>query len=110
MKYKTTRKQIMNSGRKVIKIGYCEVQYLLQYHNENAYTTRVEGWGADIYDIGSVTICTGYAPFGNITPKYDVVHKYEDLAREVVLSNLKYENKKEQVEVLFNEFITEVTL
>ena len=108
MKYKTTRKQIMNSGRKVIQVG--DIQYLLQYHNANAYTTRTEGWAADIYDIGSVSIVTGYSPFGNIKPSYDLVHKYNELARDIQSSDDVWELKRAKIEVLLNEFITEVTL
>lgn len=110
MKYKTTRKQVMNSGRKVIQVGYCDLQYLLDYHYPNAYTVRTEGWASDIYDIGSATICTGYAPFGNVKPNYEVVRKYDQEARKVILSGIGQEEQKLKLEVLLNEFIREVTL
>lgn len=78
MKYKTTRKAIMNNYNKVIRIGYCNLHNLLYYQTPSAYTTRQEGWGADIYHVNiDIAIATGYAPFGNVKPKYDTLRKYE---------------------------------
>ena len=109
MKYKTTKKAMIQSGRTLIKVGYGSLDYLLTYHDANAYTVRAEGWAADIYNIGSVSIVTGYAPFGNISPKYEITQKYEDKAREIQCSNIDWKTSRAMIEVYLNEFITEVT-
>ena len=64
MKFKTTRKAIKQGYENVIQVPYCGLQNLLRCESPIAYTTRAEGWGADIYDFGNTAIVTGYAPFG----------------------------------------------
>ena len=56
MKFKTTQKEIKASYKNIIKVGYCELQTLLRYEEPIAYTTRREGWGADIYRIDNNTV------------------------------------------------------
>ena len=64
MKFKTTQKQI-KTNYTVIKVPYCGLQTLLRYRSPIAYTTRVEGWASDVYDLGyGVAVSTGYQPFG----------------------------------------------
>jgi hypothetical protein len=110
MKFKTTKKAMKKSYDAIIGIGYCNAQYLLQYENEIAYSTRAEGWACDYYEVKNVLISTGYAPLESKNAKcnYDTVKKYEDLARENVLSNISYEEKKEKNKILLNQFINEV--
>lgn len=107
MKFKTTKKEIMNGYYKVIKVGYCSLQHLLNYENEIAYTTRVEGWGADIYQFGSVAIVTGYAPFGNVVPSYEINKKYDDMAITIMNNSRGY---KDQLSELIKQYIDEVTV
>ena len=82
MKFRTTKKAINAGYGTRIEIGYADLQNLLKYKNAVAYTTRPEGWGADIYDFGNVAIVTGYAPFGNFRPDYDMVHRYDEAAEK----------------------------
>lgn len=85
MKFHTTQKAIRNNYFNVIRIGYCDLQHLLTYKRPIAYTTRTEGWGCDIYEYNCNTvIATGYAPFGNIKPSYELTRKYDDKARELI--------------------------
>ena len=101
MKFKTTKKEIEENYAKVICVGYDNLQSLLNYRSPVAYTTRREGWGADIYDMGNGTcIVTGYAPFGNIRPGYEINRKYEEMARKALT--------KEDKEYLINEYLKEV--
>lgn len=60
MKYKTTRKAIVNGCHNIKCAGYDKLQYLLQNHSPIAYTCGVCGWNFDIYSVYGVTICTGY--------------------------------------------------
>jgi hypothetical protein len=109
MKYKTTKKAVMNGYYKVLAVPYCDLQHLLHYENEIAYTTRSEGWGADIYQFGSTAIATGYAPFGNVRPSYDLNKKYDDLAREITCSerSIPWEEQKAKLDALIQEYIKE---
>lgn len=110
MKYKTTKKAVNVGYDKKICVSYCRLQTLLAYEEPVSYTTRVEGWGADIYEFGNIAIVTGYAPFGNVKPDYDVCHKYESLAEKIRYNySLSYEEQKSQLASLIREFIAEVT-
>ena len=82
MKFRTTKKAVNAGYGTRIEVGYADLQFLLKYKDAVAYTTRIEGWGADIYDFGNVAIVTGYAPFGNFRPDYDMVHRYDKAAEK----------------------------
>lgn len=110
MKYRTTQRDVKNGYSNVIGVGYCNLQNLLSHETETAYTTRREGWAADIYDFGTVAIVTGYAPFGNIRPAYDIQKKYDTAAEKIRCNyNLSWTEQKEQLKKLIAEFIEEVT-
>ena len=82
MKYETTKKAILSNYPNVIKVGYCSLQTLLKFHSPSAYTaSKTYGWRADVYEITPDTvIVTGYAPFGNIVPDYEIIKEYENEA------------------------------
>ena len=110
MKFKTTKKDVMNSYSKVIGVGYCSLQNLLNCESETAYTSRREGWAADIYDFGNTAIVTGYASFGNIRPSYDLCQKYETAAEKIRCNyELQWAERKAKLQELIKEFIQEVT-
>lgn len=111
MKYKTTKKEVMQGYTNIICVGYCSLQQLLNYENPVAYTARREGWAADVYQADSNTaIITGYAPFGNIRPGYDVCKKYEHAAEKIRYDNsISYEEQRQQLQTLLHEFVKEVT-
>lgn len=110
MKYRTTQKAIREGFTNKISIPYCGLQNLLACETETAYTTRREGWGADIYEFGNTAIITGYAPFGNIKPDYETRQKYEQKAAQIrSYYNFDYEKCKRRLRELISEFIEEVT-
>lgn len=110
MKYKTTKRDILRGYAVVISASYCSLQTLLRCETESAYTTRREGWAADVYDFGAAAIVTGYAPFGNARADYDTCRKYEAAAEKIAYNyNLTWEEQKNQLSALIREFITEVT-
>lgn len=108
MKYRTTKRDVNTGYGNIICIGYCRLQALLNYESPVAYTARREGWAADIYEFGNTAIVTGYAPFGNIRPDYEICQKYEKKAGEIPYT-LSYEERKEALNKLISEFIEEVT-
>ena len=108
MKFRTTQKEIKANFSKIICVPYCELQNLLHYENPIAYTVRREGWAADIYDMrGGVAIVTGYAPFGNIRPSYELQKKYDDEARKIYYK-YKYEEGRKALQNLQKKFVEEV--
>lgn len=110
MKYRTTQKAVKDSYINKICIGYCNLQYLLNYENPIAYTARREGWAADIYDFGNTAIITGYAPFGNIRPAYDICRKYDSAAEKICYDySLSWEEQKKRIDNLIKNFIEGVT-
>lgn len=108
MKYRTTQKAIKAGFNKVIKVGYCDLQSLLNCETEKAYTAGVYGWNADIYDFGNVAICTGYRPFGNVSTDYNTTSKYEKLAEEIIRNIYSWEERKNALRALIENFIEEV--
>lgn len=110
MKFRTTQKAIKNNYSNVLRVGYCNLQSLLAYERPIAYTTRTEGWGCDIYEISQNTvISTGYAPFGNIKPEWDVQRKYDKMAESILYDSKKsYEEKHSELKALQIEFVKEV--
>ena len=118
MKYATTKKAILSNYPNVIKVGYCSLQALLKFHSPSAYTaSKTYGWRADVYEITPDTvIVTGYAPFGNIVPDYEIIKKYEEKAqKESTLawkrresSSQAYSNEVNALDALLHEFIQEV--
>ena len=108
MKFKTTQKEIRANYNKIICVPYCGLQNLLNYESPVAYTARREGWAADIYDMGGgVAIVTGYAPFGNIRPSYELRERYEKQA-EKIRYEYSYDCQRESLKSLARDFIKEV--
>lgn len=107
MKFKTTQKEIRANYNKIICVPYCGLQTLLSYESPVAYTVRREGWAADIYDMGGgVAIVTGYAPFGNIHPAYELRKWYETQAEKIRYDyNLSYDQQREDLKILARDFI-----
>lgn len=110
MKFKTTQKEIRANYNKIICVPYCGLQTLLNYESPVAYTVRREGWAADIYDMGGgVAIVTGYAPFGNIRPFYELRERYETQAEKIRYDySFSYEQQRESLKGLARDFIKEV--
>lgn len=110
MKYKTTKKKVRGGYENIITVGYCGLQYLLSHREPTAYTTRQEGWGADVYDFGRTAIVTGHETFGNINPSYQTVQKYERIAEKVIKNPFSdWGHQAVELDAILNDFLTEVT-
>lgn len=106
MKFKTTKKAIMEGYPKTVCVGYCDLQHLLYFNEPIAYTCGVYGWNADIYDFGNIAIIMGYRPFGEIRISYDSYRKYDDKARSIIYDyNTDYETRKKKVQKLLQDFL-----
>ena len=75
-----TQKWVNQNFQRRLYTGYCNLENLLKYREPAYYTTRREGWGADIYLIDQQTvIITGYAPFGNIRIPYELARQVNSM-------------------------------
>lgn len=104
MKFKTTRKAIVNGSTNVRCAGYCDLYYLLHNHTPIAYTCGVYGWNFDVYDVYGVTICTGYR--GMPGARLEKISEYEEKDRAIFRDTDKrpYAEKEAAVENLLKEF------
>ena len=111
MEFRLTQKQIKANFDKIISVPYCSLQNLLCWESPVAYTARRAGWAADIYDMGGgVAIVTGYAPFGDICPAYELRERYETRAAAIRYNyHLSWTEQREQLQQLAKEFIAVVT-
>lgn len=106
MKFKTTRKAIVEGSVKLVYAGYCDLQTLLRNHSPIAYTSGVYGWNFDVYEVNGLTICTGYR--GMPGRRANNVGEYERKARAIMDEYTRnYEERCAEVETLLNEFIAQ---
>lgn len=105
MKLKTTKKAIKNSGKRIIKIGYCGLQNLLANENPFAYSSGSGGWSCDYFEFDKVIISIGYQPIGEGI-SYDKVREFDLKAKKIRCNyDLKYVEQKEQINILLKEFL-----
>lgn len=107
MKYKTTKRAVMDGYDFVISVGYADLQHLLYYKSPVAYTSGQYGWNADIYDFWNIAICTGYRPFGNISSsKYGINRMFDKTAEEVWGDcNLSYDDKVKRLDSMSRTYV-----
>lgn len=103
MKIRTTRKAIVQNSDNIVSAGYCDLQYLLRFHEPKAYTAGVYGWNFDMYHIYGVTICTGYR---NMPGRRAAgIKEFESKAADVINAHfLRYDEQREELEKLVKEF------
>lgn len=102
MKFKTTRKAIVNGSGRLVYAPYGALQYLLRYHDPIAYTAGVYGWNFDVYEIGNLTICTGYR--GMPGRRANNLEKYEKQAQRIWNQYEKADERREEIERLLTDF------
>ena len=111
MKLQTTKTNIKNNFYTVLTVGYCELQYLLNYSNAFAYSAGVYGWNCDFYvpstNYNGVCLATGYNTdrLGGKRVSYELIKEYEQKARELLLDYNTQINKREALNILIDEFI-----
>ena len=110
MKLQTTKTNIKKNFVTVLTVGYCELEYLLNYCSPFAYSAGSYGWNCNFYQpstkYGGVCIATGYNTerMGGKRVSYELVKEYEQKACEVV-NNHSQINKREALNALIDEFI-----
>ena len=112
LKLKATKKTMRDGYNKIISIGYCDAESILNYQNPIAYSARTEGWSCDYYDVNGVLISTGYSPLNNkntVENNYQTIREYNSKAREIIHSDIDYKLKQEQVNSLLAAMVAELT-
>ena len=101
-KIKATKTE-MKQNYKILSVGYCDMQYLLNYHNPIAYSSGSYGWSCDYYEINNIIISTGYSPINskNMLHNYELIREYEQKARAL--------NNKEDIDLLLFELLDKLT-
>lgn len=108
-KIKITKKAIKESFDKIIKVGYCELQTLLQTAQPFAYSSGTYGWGCDYYLFDDVIISTGYSPIGEAVNK-NIIEKYEKLSKKLKNNyyiDYNYSKLDQKLQKLIQKFINE---
>lgn len=106
---KITIKETKRIYNHIIKVGYCELQSLLNLISPSAYTSGVYGWNADVYDFGDIAIVTGYRTFGNIVASRELCKEYEQKAKAILdLFDVSWDSRREALYNLVEDFIDEV--
>ena len=103
MKFKTTRRAVVERSARLVSAGYCDLQTLLRNHAPVAYTCGVYGWNFDVYEMYGLTIYTGYRNMPGATARG--IREYESAARSIMDDpNRAWEEKNARVEELLREF------
>lgn len=84
MANRTTKKFVKENFSNVISLPYCAMQSLFDKTERDFYIADTLGWSSDVFTINNTTaVVTGYRPFGNVKPSYDMMKFYENAAREM---------------------------
>lgn len=103
IKYRITRKELLQNKNICRTIGYCDAQFLLGYHSPIAYNSGTYGWNFDVYLINGYYITTGYRQM--VGERAKNVKEYESKAEKIYYDrNISYEEKQDQIEKLLIEF------
>lgn len=103
MKYHITRKEIKNNYAHIMDV-YNTPSYLLYYEAPFAYNAGTYGWNWDAYEINGVIIVKGYRNRVGKKIGYDIIHPYDEKAREITENReLDYWKRKELVHGLLIE-------
>ena len=82
MKIKTTQKAIKANFKKIVCVGYCNLQHLLNYESPIYYTIR--------------------------RVEYDILRKYDNTAQKIVENrDIKHDEKVKKVNKLLKKFLKE---
>lgn len=110
-KIRVTKKEIKESFKNIITVGYCEGWYLLQGIEPDFYTCGIYGWNEDIYKIDYNTIITtGYNPIDGNFRNHELTKKYNEKAQKIYNNHsLDYKTQLKKIEKLRNKYIEEIT-
>jgi len=104
MKTKISKKDINNRFLHVLHVHAWELKNLLYFKNAFAYSTRVEGWACDYYEIGNICLSSGDSPTGKKANR-ELEKIFEAKAKKINESTFfKRETKEKKINALLLEF------
>lgn len=111
---KITKEWIKENFDSILRIGYCQLDNVLENVNNLhfvGHTESVYGWNADIYSFyhngKSIAIVTGYSSFGKKC-NYEIVEKYNNIGRLILPDIYDIEERQRIAELIVSDFIDEV--
>ena len=81
---KLTMRQVKAAGIPIIRVGYCELQNVLDHFHRIGYCAGKYGWNCDVYWSSQYIITTGYRPFGETKADHATCVKWERKAMEAM--------------------------
>ena len=81
---KLTMRQVKAAGIPIIRVGYCELQNVLDHFHRIGYCAGKYGWNCDVYRSSQYIITTGYRPFGETKADHATCAKWERKAMEAM--------------------------
>ncbi len=110
MKTRTTDKEMRSRAYAIVKVGYCQLQELLELFEADHYTCGSCGWKADFYYIGAgVWISTGYQPIGKSILTYEECKEIEKKVSKLKSNyKLSYIQKRAYARRYFDRIIKKV--
>lgn len=115
---KMSMKDAQMFADKVVRIGYCDLYYLLNTIERSGYNCGVYGWNCDIYRVYTTTgklvvITTGYRNMRGESVDYKKVKHYNDIAKAVSeYSNpayiKDYDERKQFINDLLDTFCRDI--
>ena len=107
MKLKASKRDF--KSERVLKVGYCKVQFLFNERDAFAYSSGIYGWACDYHKADGFYVSTGYNPIGKETPEtHKVCQRYDQLAREI--KSYDYNERMEQLNQLRLAFAREIRI
>lgn len=65
------------------RCGYCDLHYIMTYHDPEFYNCGVYGWNCDIYTFGHIAITTGYRNMRGERIPDDIIAEYTENAKQI---------------------------
>ena len=90
MKIKVTNKILKNNYFKLWRVGYCDLQYIMQGYEPRFYNAGVYGWNFDVFESpdGRAVISTGYRNMQGVRIPSAIIDKYN---KKVTAINARYD-------------------
>lgn len=118
MKIRTSMKNACMYANKIIRIGYCDLQFLLRQFEPDFYNCGIYGWNCDIYRFyhnGKLyVITTGYRNMRGESADWKTVQKYNKAAESIGAYHnpeyiSDYETRKAKYRELLENFLDEIS-
>lgn len=105
MSIKVTNKEIKDTFRDVIAVGYCDAQNLLRAFDKIGHNSGVYGWNYDLYTIDGAAIVTGYRNTPGQGANREILREYEKRAADAWRAGGSYDERLDAVRALAVEYV-----